>query len=70
MATTDRWLSIKEALKILKINGVGMSQAALGMAIIRGTVKSEKMFSARVISSEEVSRLVAERKVKKIARGK
>ena len=70
MATTDEWLSIEDALKILEMNRVDMSRASLSMAIFRGTVKSEKMFSARVIHRTELAKLVADRISRRETRGK
>lgn len=65
MSRTDNWLTIKEALEMLELNAVPMNEPALRMEIVRGAVKSQKMFGSRVISKEEVSRLIAKRKDRK-----
>ena len=70
MATTDEWLSVNDALDVLRLNGVEISRAALSMAIVRGTIKSEKIFSARVISRHEIARVIAERRSRREATGK
>lgn len=70
MATTDEWLSIDDALKVLQMNGVDMSAGALRMAILRGQIKSEKMFSARVISRHVITSIISERRAKRERTGK
>ena len=70
MAKTDEWLTIQEALDLLKMNGVEMNEPALRMGILRGVIKSKKMFSARVINRDEISRLISDRRSKRAITGR
>ena len=58
MALTDRFLTIKEALEFLALNGLERSESWLRLRIWGGRIKSEKRFSSRVVERAELERVL------------
>jgi hypothetical protein len=59
---TGKFLTVNEAQEYLELNGVTFSQIWIRTLIKLGKIKSQKVFSSRVISKKDLERIVADRK--------
>lgn len=62
MDLTAKCLTVKEAQEYLELNGVTFSQIWIRTLISVGKLKSEKIFSSRVIPKTELDRIIEDRK--------
>jgi hypothetical protein len=62
MEATAKFLTVKEAKEYLDLNGVEWSEIWIRTLIKIGKIKSQKMYSSRIIARKELERIIADRK--------
>ena len=59
---TDDYLTIKEALLYLALNGVEYHEVYFRTLLGLGTIRSKKLFNSRVVAKSELNRILEEKR--------
>jgi hypothetical protein len=59
---TDNFLTVKEAVKYLGLNGVEYHEVYFRTMLLSGIIRSKKMFNSRVIPKSELNRIIEEKR--------
>jgi len=62
MSLTDDFLTVKEALQYLSLNGIDYHEVHFRALLGTGAVKSKKVFSSRVVSRASLNSLLDRKK--------
>lgn len=62
---TGRFLSVKDSLGYLEMNGVDWTETWLRVQISKGHIQSEKNFSSRLVLRSSLDKVIREHKEKK-----